>query len=118
MRIMIDPNNPVAIFELTPWDMGGTGNADIVDFLAVLQHGYEEIRQGLLNYCGIMSINMQGANPFSPNTKITMQFGSREGMMKYLKGEETGDKSLYPDLGKKIKDFLDERDKLQAGNGR
>ena len=100
---------------MTPWDMGGT--ADVVDFITVIQHGPAKISQSLLSYCGIASINIQGANPFQPNTKLIMQFRDRAVMMKYLKGEETGDKSLYPDLALKIKEFLDERDKAKAGDG-
>lgn len=112
MRISTDPRNPVALFEITPYDRG-METADINDFLFVLQHGPQDLKQMLLNHNGIVSINVQGNDLFNRNTLLIMTFTDREAMMRYLKGEITNPAQVAI-INTRLKEFFDERDKVQT----
>ena len=112
MRTLVDPKNPIVQFHLTPYDLG-VGEADINDFLHLLQYGSEDLKQKVLAYNGIVSINVEGANPFSRNTNLTMTFKTRDAMMRYLKGE-LGDKSQIDAIRPRLKEFFDEQDKIHG----
>ena len=114
MRTLVDPHSPSVQFHLTSYDLG-VGEADINDFLHLLQHGPEDLKQKVLAYNGIVSINLQRPSPFTPNTVLSMVFNSHHSLMSYLRGER-GDSNQINEIRPRLKEFFDEQDRLQAYN--
>ena len=113
MRTLIDPNNPVMLCHITPYDMG-LMSCDVGDFVVTMLHGPEDLKQMIMTYNGMTNINIQQPGPFTgPNTVMFIHFRDRDAMNKYLKGEY-GDENMRNIIRGRLKEFFNEPNQTYA----
>jgi len=115
VRITVSPTHPVARFQITTYDINMNYH-DIGDFFVLLTQGPPELRNEVLSYNGIVSVNWEKPNGFTTLVSVLQfTFVTREIMFRYLKGEgPLGKAHLAPQINAKLKEFFDARDREEA----